>query len=82
MCFDLRLFVNKPRVQPRVNNDTNKVYIFSLFRHNDNVEWDFSSDSDIAGNSQMDRPKRRSKALSRNNSITFADRDQVMYEMI
>ena len=45
----------------------------------DNIEWDFSSDSDIAGNSSMERPKRRSKALSRNNSITFADRDQVMY---
>ena len=39
------------------------------------MEWDFSSDSDIAGD--MERPKRRSKALSRNNSITFAERDQV-----
>ena len=42
------------------------------------VEWDFSSDSDIASNNPNEqRPKRRSKPLSRNNSITFADSDQV-----
>ena len=47
-------------------------------------EWSFSSDSDIASNNSNpneQRPKRRSKPLSRNNSITFADRDQVINEL-